>query len=88
MKIRVVLFARPRELVGQPTVELSVPAGARAADAWGVLAERHPQLGSLPKSYRCAVNSEYAGWDALLHEGDEVAVIPPVSGGRQDGSAD
>ncbi len=82
MRVRVVLFARPRELVGQPAVELTLPAGARAADAWGQLAEHHPQLGALPRSYRCAVNSEYASWDALLKEGDELAVIPPVSGGR------
>jgi len=81
MKVRVVLFARPREVVGQPAVDLEVPTGARAADAWNALAGRFPQLGTLPKSYRCALNSEYASWDSGLKEGDELAVIPPVSGG-------
>ena len=80
MKVRVVLFAKPRELVGQPNVELALPAGATAADAWSQLSTRY-DLGPLPRSFRCAVNSEYAGWDDPLKEGDELAVIPPVSGG-------
>src|SRR2546430_17443539 len=80
MNVRVVLFAKPRELVGQPNIDLALPAGATAADAWGQLSTRY-DLGPLPRSFRCAVNSEYAGWDDPLKEGDELAVIPPVSGG-------
>ena len=80
MNVRVVLFAKPRELVGQPNVELALPTGATAADAWSQLSSRY-DLGPLPRSFRCAVNSEYAGWDDPLKEGDELAVIPPVSGG-------
>src|SRR5207302_5488141 len=80
MNVRVVLFAKPRELVGRPNVDLALPAGATAADAWSQLSTRY-DLGPLPRSFRCAVNSEYAGWDAPLKDGDELAVIPPVSGG-------
>src|SRR3989442_15146023 len=80
MNVRVVLFAKPRELVGQPNIDLALPAGATAADAWGQLSTRY-DLGPLPRSFRCAVNSEYAGWDDPLKDGDELAVIPPVSGG-------
>jgi molybdopterin synthase catalytic subunit len=80
MNVRVVLFAKPRELVGRPTVELDLPAGATAADAWAQLSDRYA-LGPLPRSFRCAVNSEYAAWEDGLKEGDELAVIPPVSGG-------
>jgi molybdopterin synthase catalytic subunit len=80
MKVRVVLFAKPRELVGQPQVDLALPAGATPADAWGQLSQRY-DLGPLPRSFRCAVNSEYAAWDDKLNDGDELAVIPPVSGG-------
>jgi molybdopterin synthase catalytic subunit len=80
VNVRVVLFAKPRELVGQPNVELALPSGATAADAWSQLSSRY-DLGPLPRSFRCAVNSEYAGWDDPLKEGDELAVIPPVSGG-------
>jgi molybdopterin synthase catalytic subunit len=80
VNVRVVLFAKPRELVGKPNVDLALPAGATAADAWNQLSSRY-DLGPLPRSFRCAVNSEYAGWEAALKEGDELAVIPPVSGG-------
>lgn len=83
MNVRVVLFAKPRELVGQPNIDLALPAGATAADAWNQLSSRY-DLGPLPRSFRCAVNSEYAGWEDALKDGDELAVIPPVSGGAID----
>ncbi len=80
MNVRVVLFAKPRELVGRPNVDLALPAGATAADAWRRLSDQF-DLGPLPRSFRCAVNSEYANWEDALKDGDEVAVIPPVAGG-------
>src|SRR5256884_8800812 len=80
MKVRVVLSPNPRELVGRPNIDLALPAGATAADAWSQLSTQY-DLGPLPRSFRCAVNSDYAGWDDPLKEGDELAVIPPVSGG-------
>jgi molybdopterin synthase catalytic subunit len=57
-----------------------LPAGASAKDAWQQLSDQY-QLGPLPRSFRCAVNSEYAQWEDALKDGDELAVIPPVSGG-------
>ncbi len=75
-----VLFAKPRELVGRPNVDLALPSGATAADAWRQLSDQY-DLGPLPRSFRCAVNSEYAHWEDPLKDGDELAVIPPVSGG-------
>src|SRR3989442_14715021 len=80
MNVGVVLFAKPRELVGRPNVELALPAGATAADAWRHLSDEY-HLGPLPRSFRCAVNAEYAQWEDRLTDGDELAVIPPVSGG-------
>jgi len=80
MNVRVVLFAKPRELVGRPNVELALPTGATAADAWRQLSDEF-HLGPLPRSFRCAVNAEYAQWEDRLTDGDELAVIPPVSGG-------
>jgi MoaE-MoaD fusion protein len=80
VKVRIVLFAKPRELVGKPNLELALPAGATAADAWRLLSDEY-SLGPLPRAFRCAVNSEYARWEDPLKEGDELAVIPPVSGG-------
>src|SRR2546428_3132713 len=84
MNVRVVLFAKPRELVGRPNVELALPAGATAADAWRQLSDEF-HLGPLPRSFRCAVNAEYAQWEDRLTDGDELAVIPPVSGGGGGG---
>lgn len=80
MNVRVVLFAKPRELVGKPQVELALPSGATPADVWSQLSSQY-DLGPLPRSFRCAVNSEYAAWNDPLKDGDELAVIPPVSGG-------
>ena len=80
MNVKVVLFAKPRELVGKPDVQLALPEGATAADAWRQLSDRY-NLGPLPRAFRCAVNSEYARWEDALSEGDELAVIPPVAGG-------
>ncbi|HYM49915.1 MAG TPA: molybdenum cofactor biosynthesis protein MoaE [Candidatus Limnocylindrales bacterium] len=80
MNVRVVLFAKPRELVGAPNVDLELPSGATAADAWRQLSDRYA-LGPLPRAFRCAVNSEYARWEDPLSEGAELAIIPPVSGG-------
>jgi molybdopterin synthase catalytic subunit len=47
MNVRVVLFAKPRELVGQPNVDLALPAGATAADAWSQLSTRYDAYGSM-----------------------------------------
>jgi molybdopterin converting factor subunit 1 len=76
MEIRVRLFAGLRERAGSDIVELELPDGATVADALA-------RLGALvtDASAVMAVNREYAGPDSPLHEGDEVALIPPVSGG-------
>src|SRR5260370_9115970 len=77
MKVRVVLFAKPRELVGQPNVDLALPVGATAADAWSQLSTRY-DLGPLPRSFRCAVKSEYAGLEHPIMVGTSQAVNNPV----------
>src|SRR2546423_15369734 len=80
MKVRVVLFAKPREPVGQPNVDLALPAGGTAADALSQLSTRY-DLGPLPRSFRRAVNYEYARGDDGLQDGGELGVLPPVGGG-------
>ena len=70
------LFAGLREQAGQSRRELELPVGARVADVWPLL-----ELGESPPGLLYAVNREYAQADAALGEGDEVALIPPVSGG-------
>jgi molybdopterin synthase catalytic subunit len=76
MHVRVRLFAGLRERAGAADVELELPVGARVGD---VLAELSALTDGIPVVM--AVNHEYADADAPLHPGDELALIPPVSGG-------
>jgi len=80
MKLTVALFGIAREIVGQSSLELTVPAGQSAAGLLAELRAAYPPLASL-RSLAVAVNNEYATGDVALHERDEIALIPPVSGG-------
>ena len=77
MRITVKLFAGLRERAGESKRELELDAGARVADVWQPLG-----LGEEPEGLLYAVNKEYAPPERRLSEGDEVALIPPVSGGE------
>lgn len=76
MEVRVRLFAGLRERAGADEVSLELPEGARVRDA---LASMHELTAGLPVVM--AVNQEYAAEDEPLRSGDELALIPPVSGG-------
>jgi molybdopterin synthase catalytic subunit len=78
------LFALQRELAGTREVGLDLPDGADVEAAWSALVERHPVLAPGRPSMRFARNGEYADPDAHLTDGDEVAMIPPVSGGADE----
>ena len=80
MRISVRTFAILRELsVARDALEL--PDGASLADAWRAFAARHPAVAPHGEYVHGAVNGVYAKWATLLHDGDEVAWLPPVSGG-------
>lgn len=79
--IRVLLFARPRELVGAPSVDVRVPEGVTVAQLRAALAHQLPVLAPLLPTCFLAVNEVYAAEDALVRPRDDVALIPPVSGG-------
>ena len=81
MRVRVRLFASLREAAGQERLELELPDGAKVEDAWRRLSSDHPALESRRQSLGAAVNRAYAGFETVLRDGDEVAFIPPVSGG-------
>lgn len=81
MHVRVRLFAGLRERAGAPELDLELPEGALVADA---LRQMQALTGGIPVVM--AVNHEYAEGDVELHSGDEVALIPPVSGGSELGS--
>ena len=76
MHVRVRLFAALREQAGRGSVELEVPEGATVADLWPALG-----LGAEPAGLLYAVNRAYVDRTAALAANDEVALIPPVSGG-------
>jgi MoaE-MoaD fusion protein len=77
MEVTVRLFAMLRERAGSPEITLELPDGARVGDA---LAELHGLADDLPLVM--AVNREYADEERVLDPGDELALIPPVSGGE------
>ena len=79
ISVHVRLFASYREAVGAARLETSLAKGARVSDLVDVLAGRLPALRTTRGLI--AVNHEYVSGDALLGDGDEVALIPPVSGG-------
>jgi molybdopterin converting factor subunit 1 len=79
--VRIRLFARLRELAGASELTRQVPDGSLAQDAWNALAAEFPALQDHGRSISCAVNEEYSRMSAPLRDGDEVAFLPPVSGG-------
>jgi MoaE-MoaD fusion protein len=81
MRIRVRLFAIQRELVGAREVPLELAEGATVEDAWAAVVARFAVLAPGRPSVRFARNGDYAEPDTALADGDEVAFIPPVSGG-------
>jgi molybdopterin synthase catalytic subunit/molybdopterin converting factor small subunit len=76
VRVTVRLFAGLRERAGIGEQRVELPAGSRLADVWAALA-----LGEEPAGLLYAVNHDYADPDRALEDGDEVALIPPVSGG-------
>jgi molybdopterin converting factor subunit 1 len=81
MKVTVRLFAGAREIARQSEIVLELAPGADVAELRTALAASAPQLAPLAQRSMIAVNSEYARDASLVSEGDEVALIPPVSGG-------
>jgi len=78
--IRVLLFGAAADRAG--TRETVIPAeGVTLDELWPILVERYPDLSPMRDILAFAVNSEYARGDTRVSPGDEVAVLPPVSGG-------
>jgi molybdopterin synthase catalytic subunit len=81
MRVRVLLFAALREAVGEKTLELEVRGSATLADALAQLERQHPAIASHRGKLLIALNEERAPLSTALHDGDELALLPPVSGG-------
>ncbi len=81
MRVRVKLFAMLRERAGAGDVFQELPEGSTVKDLWDQLRRDHAGLSGVELKLLYAVNSEYVAPDHRLADGDEVAFIPPVSGG-------
>jgi molybdopterin converting factor subunit 1 len=85
MRVNVKLFAQLRDQTGAGDVAVDVGAdpqnGATVASVWQALVAAHPELAPFETSVSCAVNATYARKHTRVNAGDEVAFLPPVSGG-------
>jgi molybdopterin converting factor subunit 1 len=81
VRVTVRLFARLTDIVGQSELAREVPPGSSAGALWHELTAEFPDLAGYERSMSTAVNADYARLDAILEDGDEVAFLPPVSGG-------
>lgn len=81
MRVTIRLFARLRDIAGTGELVREVDAGTSVGDLWRHLATEFPAIASYERSISTAVNADYARRDQVLADGDEVAFLPPVSGG-------
>ena len=79
--MRVLFFAQLKDATGCEATEFAAPSPLDAGQLWAMLLEKFPRLSAYRSQVRLAQNWEYAAADARFSDGDEVALIPPVSGG-------
>jgi molybdopterin converting factor subunit 1 len=81
IRVKVLFFGRLREQLGTSEDFAELADGATLASLFAFYAEKYPQLKSFRTSLVASRNQEFAAWDTALHAGDEIAFLPPVSGG-------
>jgi molybdopterin converting factor subunit 1 len=81
MRVTVRLFARLRDIAGSAELAREITPGATIRDLWHELAGEYPEFAPYERSISSAVNADYARMTHVLRAGDEVAFLPPVSGG-------
>ena len=79
--VKVRFFAAPREAIGTGEIEVEIPTGSTVGDLIDLLTEEYPALRTYTRFISVAVNRGYVGMQNVLHDGDEVACLPPVGGG-------
>ena len=82
MTVKVLFFASCRDLVGASEQEITLGDGHTVADLISDIASEHARFVDMAPSLMVSVNQEYVERETELHDGDEIAFIPPVSGGR------
>jgi molybdopterin converting factor subunit 1 len=81
VRVTVRLFARLRDIAGAAELARDLAPGATIRDLRRQLAAEFPELGHYERSISSAINADYARMDQVIGEGDEIAFLPPVSGG-------
>jgi MoaE-MoaD fusion protein len=82
MHIRVLLFGQLKDIIGRQEDSLELEQGARLSAVTSHYAEHFPKFQPMAASIACSLNQEYAAGSAALRDGDEVGLLPPVSGGK------
>jgi MoaE-MoaD fusion protein len=88
MRVRVLFFGQLKDIAGVSQEDAELSDGACVEDLYERYARRFPRLAEFRPSVAASVNQEYAEWRAALAAGDEVAFLPPVSGGQQAAISD
>jgi molybdopterin synthase catalytic subunit/molybdopterin converting factor small subunit len=88
MKIGVLFFGVLKDVTGRSAETVDLPEGARVREVLSYYAREAPQFEAMVPSLAISVNQEYSGADRVLREGDEVGLLPPVSGGSAEGGGE
>jgi molybdopterin converting factor subunit 1 len=81
MRVKVLFFGRLKEVIARPDDSLDLAEGASIEDLFAQFATNYPELARFRSSLVASRNQEFAAWSTPLQAGDEVAFLPPVSGG-------
>jgi molybdopterin converting factor subunit 1 len=81
IRVKVLFFGRLRELLSKAEDHAEIADGATLASLFECYAKKYPQLANFRTSLVASRNQEFAAWDTRLGAGDEIAFLPPVSGG-------
>lgn len=84
IRLTALLFGQAREITGAQSIELEVDQPATVESAFAALKSRYPKLAEMERSLLFAVNEEYVTRSHTLSEGDQIAILPPVSGGAPE----
>jgi len=81
IRLNVLFFGRLREAIGHPEDSVEIAEGASIEDLFASLAAHRPELAAYRRSLAASRNQEFAAWTTPVEAGDEIAFLPPVSGG-------
>ena len=81
IRVKVLFFGRLKEIIGHGEQSIASADATTIEQLFALYSARHPELAKHRSSLVASRNQEFAAWDTPLHSGDEVAFLPPVSGG-------